>query len=111
NYFCLALNIRQFRLQMNYPFNGDSTSLHCNHDQRDHDYMFWYKHSISENNMQLVAYSVKDLVSSIECALDKSTFTVLRPSGHDSILIINNVTKEDSAVFYCATSQDTHQTH
>uniref|UniRef100_W5N7A1 Ig-like domain-containing protein n=1 Tax=Lepisosteus oculatus TaxID=7918 RepID=W5N7A1_LEPOC len=82
--------------------NGDPVTLYCEHDDNNHDYMYWYRQG-EDRRLLLISYSNAPNMVYSDKAFE-SGFKMLRPEIKNSSLEIQGLKEEDAAVYFCASS-------
>ncbi|MBN3312659.1 TVB5 protein, partial [Atractosteus spatula] len=82
--------------------NGDPVTLYCEHDDNNHDYMYWYRQG-EDWRLLLISYSNAPNMVYSDKAFE-SGFKMLRPEIKNSSLEIQSLKEEDVAVYFCASS-------
>ncbi|MGH0170838.1 UNVERIFIED_CONTAM: hypothetical protein FKN15_059613 [Acipenser sinensis] len=83
---------------------GQSAELECHHDASNYNYMYWYQQSRGEGAFKLIGYAYMTQPATYEDDF-KTRFTFTKQTTQKGSLTISNLSKEDSAIYYCADSK------
>lgn len=80
-----------------------SVTLECQHDDKSHYYLFWYKQN-TNGDLGMIAYSVGEDNAKLEEPFNSSKYTFNRQKLLTSSLEIKDLESADTATYFCATS-------
>ncbi|KAI7790305.1 hypothetical protein IRJ41_019305, partial [Triplophysa rosa] len=83
---------------------GKEATLNCEHDDGSYYYMYWYKQRSSGEMLSLLAISFGKDTEETVAPFNKTKFKMTRPEIKESSLKIEGLLKEDSGVYFCASS-------
>ncbi|MCJ8736641.1 hypothetical protein PDJAM_G00014870 [Pangasius djambal] len=87
---------------------GDSVEIGCQYDDNTHYYMYWYRQR-SLGEMDMITMSVgKDIAQTVE-PFNKSKYSMIRPEVQHTTLQLKGLEVNDSAVYFCTSSNTVFQ--
>uniref|UniRef100_A0A8C9TIR8 Ig-like domain-containing protein n=1 Tax=Scleropages formosus TaxID=113540 RepID=A0A8C9TIR8_SCLFO len=82
----------------------EKAEIHCSHDDKNYDFMLWYKQGKDSTALDLIGYGYNTGSPSYEENFS-TRFTLARTAAEKGSLIIENLTAADTAVYFCAASK------
>ncbi|KAL7872947.1 hypothetical protein AOLI_G00120180 [Acnodon oligacanthus] len=82
----------------------ESVKVGCEHNDSTYYYIYWYRQR-SLGAMDLIATSVGKGSVQIVLPFNESKYSMTRPDVKSSVLQIEKLESEDSAVYFCASSR------
>ncbi|MBN3280149.1 KV5AM protein, partial [Polyodon spathula] len=96
--FSDGINVRQFPPSL-IKSPGHSAELQCSHDDGSYNQIYWYQQT-RKGALDLIGYLSYTDVKPEEKF--KERFKMTGKATERGSLTISNLTKEDSAIYYCA---------
>lgn len=107
--FSWSADVHQTPLQV-ITNPGGQLNISCSQNDNNLDYMYWYRQQLGKG-FQLIAYIFTNTEAEFEKDFKtKMRFEIRKPSAFYGSFIMNTLTEEDSAVYFCAASQHSDTT-